>query len=656
MSNKNKIIKPLPPLQCIQNFPYVDESINAINNWQLMQKVWAKCNEVVDLSNLTQEQQTELYNYVSNYFANLDVQEEIDKKLDEMAIDGTFYNLLKPYLDELTNNVNNNINALNNKIDTILSLTPTAVSSIDEMSDNSKLYLNTSDGYWYYYNGSSFVKGGLYQSPSIPDNSITPDKLNINEYSKLKNIYISDYFLLNSHIGGYKTINGIKYIDIQTGDPDSRKIIKFPVDGVTEIKFNYPYSQSQAWGRAYQVTKEDGELINNSDILFANYTLLTNNQAEFCTFDSETKIVTLDITNMRAKYPDIKEIYIAIYENSTWTIQANAFINYYYTIQNIKWLDLSYLASKTYVDEKINSINFNSNYDVLNKSNLYEICAYGDSLTENGNGSTSITDYLKNDINNNNVSVLNFGKGGQSSGTIAWRQGGLQIKTTAPFDMPSDNQSQITVPISISSGNILNFTGVNTNLDCLILGIPCTMSINTSNSSVNITRKNNGNTLNIPANTLIESTQNNYSSDMQIIWIGKNDIPNAKDYQVNGVLSNIQSMINYLSPSIKRFVVLSIITSTSQIIGTNEYNTIMEINNQLKLLYPNNFIDIQNYLVNNCIYDMQLTPTASDLQDIQNGTIPRQLLSDGVHPNPECRKYISKFIYNDLFKKGWIIK
>lgn len=647
----------------LQNFPFIEADFDAITNYQLFCKVVEYLNKTIESMNTTGEVVEEftqkfidLQNFVNDYFNNLDVQDEINNKLDQMTQSGELSNLIKPYLDNLTNNVNQNINALNNKIDTILTLTPQAVNSVDAMTDKSKLYLNIADGYWYYYNGSSFVQGGLYQSPNIPDNSITPDKLNINAYSKLKNIYVNDYFLFNSHILGYKKINNVKYIDIKTGDPDSRKIIKFPLDGVTEIQFNYPYNNSQAWGRAYQVTKEDGELIDNSDILFANYNLLTNNKAEFCTFNNESKIVTLDITSMRTKYPDIKEIYIAIYEYATWTIQANAFIIYYYPIQNIQWLDLSYLASKKYVDEKINNINYNTNYDSLNKSNLYEICAYGDSLTENGNGATSYTDYLNKLIDNNKVSILNFGKGGQSSGTIAWRQGGLKIKTTKSFNMPEDNQTQINVPITISSGNILNFTGVNTNLDCVISGIECIMSVNVSDSSVNINRKNNGNSVNIPANTIIESTQNNYNNDLQIIWVGKNDIPNAADYQISGVLENIQAMINYLSPSIKRFIVLSIITSTTQIIGTTQYNTIMEINNKLKKLYPNNYVDIQDYLVHQCIYDMKLTPTESDLQDIQNGTIPRQLLSDGIHPNPECREYISKFIYNNLFNKTWIIK
>ena len=44
----------------------------------------------------------ELKTYVSTYFNNLDVQDEINKKLDEMAQNGTLENIVEPYLNALT--------------------------------------------------------------------------------------------------------------------------------------------------------------------------------------------------------------------------------------------------------------------------------------------------------------------------------------------------------------------------------------------------------------------------------------------------------------------------------------------------------------------------------------------------------------------------
>lgn len=53
---------------------------------------------VTELQNLY----VELKNYVDNYFENLDVQEEINNKLDEMVEDGVLLDIITPYIDTLT--------------------------------------------------------------------------------------------------------------------------------------------------------------------------------------------------------------------------------------------------------------------------------------------------------------------------------------------------------------------------------------------------------------------------------------------------------------------------------------------------------------------------------------------------------------------------
>lgn len=56
----------------------------------------------------------ELENYVIHYFDNLDVQEEINNKLDKMAEDGTLENLISQYVLLQTTFVYNNINEMKN--------------------------------------------------------------------------------------------------------------------------------------------------------------------------------------------------------------------------------------------------------------------------------------------------------------------------------------------------------------------------------------------------------------------------------------------------------------------------------------------------------------------------------------------------------------
>ena len=103
-----KPYKPLPPFKgmVLQNFPFIEEDFDAITNYQLLCKVEEYLKNVVANVVTVEENVTNLYNsfvelknYVDNYFANLDVQEEINNKLDEMVEDGTLERILFNYLN-----------------------------------------------------------------------------------------------------------------------------------------------------------------------------------------------------------------------------------------------------------------------------------------------------------------------------------------------------------------------------------------------------------------------------------------------------------------------------------------------------------------------------------------------------------------------------
>ena len=64
---------------------FLDEFNKLVSQWEAMQK---KFDNLQDAFN-------DLKNYVQDYFKNLDVQEEINKKLDQMNEDGTLNILLQ---------------------------------------------------------------------------------------------------------------------------------------------------------------------------------------------------------------------------------------------------------------------------------------------------------------------------------------------------------------------------------------------------------------------------------------------------------------------------------------------------------------------------------------------------------------------------------
>ena len=98
----------------------------------LSQTVIPAINDDVEAVQELQQLYIDLENYVNNYFDNLDVQEEINNKIDEMAQDGSLTLLIKDYIDPIqaafeTNienqidtfetNIENQIDVINTKVD-----------------------------------------------------------------------------------------------------------------------------------------------------------------------------------------------------------------------------------------------------------------------------------------------------------------------------------------------------------------------------------------------------------------------------------------------------------------------------------------------------------------------------------------------------------
>ena len=156
-----------------------------------------------------QDKYIELKNYVDNYFTNLDVQQEINNKLDAMAESGELTNLIKNYVDPIyeafENEINNDIsnfkdstnlaiNNQNNEISSFKKLINGQVQHIDEKvtnatsgspkgvyatlqdltsanPDHNYIYVVSDNGYWYYYDSSlgTWASGGVYQASSFPE-------------------------------------------------------------------------------------------------------------------------------------------------------------------------------------------------------------------------------------------------------------------------------------------------------------------------------------------------------------------------------------------------------------------------------------------------------------------------------------------------------
>lgn len=100
MNNEKKEFKRLTPfkMQVLQSFPFIDADFDAITNYELLCKVVEYLNTTVDNVNLLEDNYVILYNYVHDFFDNLDVQDEVNNKLDQMVEDGELASILSNYL------------------------------------------------------------------------------------------------------------------------------------------------------------------------------------------------------------------------------------------------------------------------------------------------------------------------------------------------------------------------------------------------------------------------------------------------------------------------------------------------------------------------------------------------------------------------------
>ena len=195
----------------LQNFPLIEEDFDSLTYYQMLSKIVGYMKVVIDNNEAIQNNQEavlEAYNqlqeYVNNYFDNLDVQEEINNKLDSMVEDGSLTAIIENYIEPYITQMNNTLNEFSSRINSIANGNPIPVSSISEMTDTTKSYLLTTDGYWYYYNGTNWVQGGQYQSAVISNSDLAVDGRNtksenlayykgFNEFKPINEEYTFEY-------------------------------------------------------------------------------------------------------------------------------------------------------------------------------------------------------------------------------------------------------------------------------------------------------------------------------------------------------------------------------------------------------------------------------------------------------------------------------
>lgn len=158
-----------------ENFPYTN--FHELNLDWLLQT----CKQLAEEMATLRGDWSEMKAYIENYFKNLDIDDEIKAailyKVEEMASDGTLDNIITGVvareLPEYT--------------------APVFVSGTAGMTDSKKIYVNTTNGHIYAYNGSAFYDTGLsyaFDGTTVINNSkVLADNTDLDDLAQLNTVY-----------------------------------------------------------------------------------------------------------------------------------------------------------------------------------------------------------------------------------------------------------------------------------------------------------------------------------------------------------------------------------------------------------------------------------------------------------------------------------
>lgn len=283
-------------------------------------RMYAKVNQLVasvNNQNATIEdyisQFNELHDYVYDYFENLNVQAEIDTKLEQMMSNGELAELISSYVnsyvDPKIEAQNRNIAELQDTVHGLSSFAPIPVSSTSQMTDHNKVYVLTASGEWYYWNStnSTWSVGGTYQATSLGLGSVDFDNLT---NSLAQNIY--GYSLDASALGLMQ----------QTGTDVSYNVTTpMLIKAGTTVTVSSEFVENYHWTFRRINKTNELQMGSGTNNIFpyttdTSYTFVNDEYVAFCwlpidgnwatedyTVNRRHRITNLDITSIRYFYP-----------------------------------------------------------------------------------------------------------------------------------------------------------------------------------------------------------------------------------------------------------------------------------------------------------------------------------------------------------------
>lgn len=297
-----RILKPFK-MFVLNNFPFIEEDFDALTNYALLCKIVHYLNNTIAQTNETAIENEKLKNdfnnlknYVDNYFKNLDVQEEINNKLDEIIEDGTFERLVGDYLIKKLDYYKITTSMTESEIQEIFDINNAKVIEFENgiynfdnyfhINKNTKILLNGSTlnfntiySFLNFYNTDCFLNYEGNSNISIENGKITGGSIALCHAANIKidNVYF--YHINNDHIIQIMACKEIEISNcilegIQTQTNDRNYVEYIQIDDTTYANFPFFNENSLTYDETpnFNLYIHDNKFLKPDIITYSFYT------------------------------------------------------------------------------------------------------------------------------------------------------------------------------------------------------------------------------------------------------------------------------------------------------------------------------------------------------------------------------------------------
>lgn len=268
---------------------------------------------------------------------------------------------------------------------------------------------------------------------------------------------------------------------------------------------------------------------------------------------------------------------------------------------------------------------------------------WGDSNTDSArNGAQNWTNVLAGLTGANHY---NGGYWGQKAENIAARQGGApSLITLAGNQTNASGATDIVDATNLVVGdNADDYTVPGT-----LAGVDGTITPNATTKVHTFTPATPG-VYDIPPRSVFIPDTGHLRDRHMTIWMGRND--RWDDGAPQKVLRAARHMVDFLTPRVKRFLILQLVPGTDGL----DSPRVKDINDVLQHEFPSQFVPIAEWMMTEEAATLAgITYTEQDLTDITEGRIPTSFRRDASHFNEVGCIPIAHFLHREIQERGWL--